>query len=314
MRKINLKLIRGLGALLVAVGLVNVLIYFYPGKESGPPDVFPPVFSTDLNSRFAVIGDFGLAGEHEADVADLVKSWQPDFIVTTGDNNYSGGSELTIEKNIGQYYSDYIVPCFNCDPGEYPTQNRFFPVPGNHDWKSIVCVGDYCRGPYLEYFSLPGDKLYYDFIWGSVHFFMLDSNPQEPDGISPDSVQGQWLKERLAASTSDWNVVIAHHPPYSSGKHGSNEFMQWPFQEWGADIVMSGHDHTYERIEVVGFPYIVNGLGGKSRYTFGAAVSGSQIRYNQDFGAMLIEATPQALVLEFITRTGETIDHFELDH
>jgi len=57
---------------------------------------------------FAVIGDFGLAGQNEADVANLVKSWNPDFIVTAGDNNYPDGAVWSIDDNIGQYYHDYI--------------------------------------------------------------------------------------------------------------------------------------------------------------------------------------------------------------
>ena len=59
---------------------------------------------------FAVIGDFGLAGNNELEVANLVKSWNPDFIITTGDNNYELGESSTIDANIGQYYHDYIYP------------------------------------------------------------------------------------------------------------------------------------------------------------------------------------------------------------
>jgi tartrate-resistant acid phosphatase type 5 len=60
--------------------------------------------------RFAAIGDYGLAGNNELAVANLVKSWNPDFIVTLGDNNYPLGADSTIDQNIGQYYHDYIYP------------------------------------------------------------------------------------------------------------------------------------------------------------------------------------------------------------
>src|SRR3990172_1293347 len=60
--------------------------------------------------HFAVIGDYGSAGKAELDVANQVKSWNPDFIVTTGDNNYDSGSASTIDANIGQYYHDFIFP------------------------------------------------------------------------------------------------------------------------------------------------------------------------------------------------------------
>jgi hypothetical protein len=62
------------------------------------------------NVRFAVIGDYGQAGRPEQDVANLVKSWDPDLIITAGDNNYPTGSAATIGQNIGQYYHDFIYP------------------------------------------------------------------------------------------------------------------------------------------------------------------------------------------------------------
>ena len=52
----------------------------------------------------------------------------------------------------------------------------------------------------------------------------------------------------LAASTAPWKIVYMHHPPYSSSQHGSTPGMQWPFENWGASLVLTGHDHTYERI------------------------------------------------------------------
>jgi hypothetical protein len=62
------------------------------------------------NVRFAVIGDYGLASQPEADVANLVRGWNPDLIITTGDNNYPLGAQSTIDQNIGQYYYDFIYP------------------------------------------------------------------------------------------------------------------------------------------------------------------------------------------------------------
>jgi hypothetical protein len=62
----------------------------------------------DSRVRFAVIGDFGLDGESEAKVADLVTSWNPDFVITTGDNNYFQGAASTIDQNIGKYYCQFI--------------------------------------------------------------------------------------------------------------------------------------------------------------------------------------------------------------
>lgn len=299
--------------IILVVGLLTLFSWLYPPASSVLNNTHTPIFSTSQNTRFAVIGDFGQSGKPEADVATLVKGWNPDFIVTTGDNNYSNGSRFSIDNSIGKYYYQFIGSDSG-NSGNNSNQNRFFPVLGNHDWISTTCAFDPCRGPYFGYFSLPGNERYYDFIWGSVHFFVLDSDTQEPDGVSPDSVQGLWLKQHLSNSTATWKIVVLHHSPYSSGKeHGSIKYMRWPFQEWGASAVLSGHDHIYERLDVNGIPYFVNGLGGNQDiYSFNVPIPESEIRFNQDYGAMLVEANPQALTFQFITRTGTLVDQLTL--
>jgi hypothetical protein len=255
--------------------------------------------------RFAVIGDYGSGEQPEEDVANLVKSWQPDFIITTGDNNYPVGSAETIDANIGRYYHDYIHP-YHGKFGQGADRNRFFPTLGNHDW-------DTERGqPYLDYFSLPGNERYYDFTWGPLHFFALDSDSRQPDGVGRSSIQAAWLQERLAGSTAIWKIVYMHVPPYSSGYWGSIDWMRWPFEEWGATAVLSGHDHNYERIIHGNFPYFVNGLGGGAIYPLGEVIEGSQKRYNADYGAMLVEAREEQLVFRFINRSGELIDEYSI--
>lgn len=254
---------------------------------------------------FAVIGDYGLAGQAAADVAQLVKRWQPDFIITTGDNNYPNGAAVTIDENIGQYYHEFIHP-YRGEYGQGATTNRFFPAMGNHDWYTLGAR------PYLDYFTLPGNERYYDFTWGPLHLFAVNSAWQEPDGFRSTSVQADWLRQGLAASTSPWKLVYMHVPPFSSGYHGSAAWMQWPFAEWGATAVMAGHDHHYERLLIDGVPYFVNGLGGGARYSLGAIVPGSQVQYQADHGAMRVEASDSEIRFEFITRHGEVIDSYTI--
>jgi len=254
---------------------------------------------------FAAIGDYGTAGKAEADIASLVTGWKPDFILAVGDNNYDSGAAGTIDDNIGQYYHNYIFPYVG-KYGPGATTNQFFPVLGNHDWISTNAQ------PYDNYFLQEGSKRYYDFVRGPVHFFMLDSDAHEPDGISATSTQALWLKTGLANSTSQWNVIVLHHAPYSSGKHGSTLTAQWPFAAWGADAVISGHDHTYERLLHDQIPYFVDGLGGSSIYEFGEPLPGSQVRYNADYGALRVTASDSALKFEFINRGGVLIDTFSL--
>ncbi|MBL8046314.1 MAG: metallophosphoesterase [Anaerolineales bacterium] len=261
--------------------------------------------------RFAVIGDFGANTPEEAAVATLVKSWGPQFIITTGDNSYPDSSTQTqLDTNVGQYYWEYIYP-YN---GTYTTSvggpiapanyNRFWPSAGNHDWYNTTDLA-----PYRAFFSLPNNERYYTFTAGPVAFFAVSSDGPEPDGITAASVQGQWLQAQLAASNAPWQVVYFHHPPYSSGSvHGSTANLQWPFKAWGADVILSGHVHNYERLNVGSLPYIVNGAGGAGLYGFAAPLPESQVRYSASHGAQLVEASTTGLRLKFINTAGTVID------
>jgi tartrate-resistant acid phosphatase type 5 len=264
--------------------------------------------STD-SLAFAVIGDYGYKSNPEKKVADLVKSWNPDLIITTGDNNYFAGDFSTLKRNISSYYSDYI---YNFDaPAEYQCNgkaydekiNRFFPSPGNHDDNNREHLI-----PYLNFFTLPGNEINYSFSWGSVNFFSLNSLP---DDISD---QKEWLKDQLAISKSEFNIVYFHHSPYSPGPHGNNEKMQWNFQEMGADVVITGHDHLYARVEKKEeeeFYYLVNGAGGCSLYSCdGNILDSDQFSVfccDNNYGAIKGTATYDKLILEFISISDPSV-------
>jgi hypothetical protein len=183
---------------------------------------------------------------------------------------------------------------------------------GNHDW-GTKSGSPPLPQPYLDYFTLPGNERYYNFSRGPVEFFAIDSDSNEPDGRSSTSIQATWLQNQLATSRSPWKLVYMHHPPYSSSSHGSEAMMQWPYQAWGATAVLAGHDHTYERIILAGFPYFVNGLGGRSRYSIGTPIPGSMVRYNSDYGAMLVEASSSCISFQFTSRTGTVIDTYTIN-
>lgn len=276
--------------------LVLILVVFLTSPQNFH------VHAQSLHITFAVIGDYGLAGQPAADVAALVKSWNPAFIVTTGDNNQKGG-KLEMDGNIGQYYHEYLYNYIGTY-GEGSATRRFYPTMGNHDWS-----GEGVKA-YLEYFRLRDFQRYYEFVEGPIHFFMVDSDRSEPDGVTANSQQATWLKKGLAASTSPFNIVIFHHPPYSSGWHGSNDWMRWPFKEWGADVILSGHDHLYERLMVNGIPHFINGLGGAEIYKFETVIPESQVRFNLDYGAMRVEATSDTIKFQMFTRTGMLVDEY----
>jgi tartrate-resistant acid phosphatase type 5 len=253
------------------------------------------------NVRVTVIGDYGWSGPAEQQVAELVDSFRTDYVITTGDNNYPLGEASTIDQNIGQYFSELIYP-YRGSYGSSATENRFFPTLGNHDWYAESAAA------YLAYFSLPGNERYYDVVLGDIHFFAIDSDEHEPDGNSATSLQGTWIRQRLAASTQAFNIVAMHHPPYSSGPHGNTEIMQWPYAEWGVDLVLAGHDHGYERLQIDGITYVVSGLGGASIYSYGEGVPGSIVRYSKQYGATLLEADSQEMRLSFFNVDGQLVD------
>ena len=255
--------------------------------------------------RFAIIGDYGQYGSAAESVADLVKSWVPDFITTVGDNNYANNLTSEIDGNIGEYYHQFMHPYAGSN-GTGADINRFFPVLGNHDWDDPA--------QYFDYFTLPGNERYYTFGWGPVRFFMIDSDEREPDGVDALSDQAMWLRDQLAASTAVWNLVHLHHSPYSSAdKHGSQTTLQWPFAQWGAHAVFSGHDHNYERLHRDGIVYFVNGLGGSSRRGFDRRpLKESAVRYWRNYGAMRIDADAERVTMRFIDIEKLLIDTVHL--
>lgn len=279
---------------------------------------------TAESTTFAVIGDYGRGDDNEAAVARLVASWDPAYIIAVGDDYYqSAGGTGTVEydESTGAYYcrwlADVTTTGTRC-PSGLASGNAFFPAMGNHDYSDAAPA----PATYLSYFRLPGagftntsgNERYYDFVQGPIHFFVLNSNPEEPDGTSSSSPQAAWLTAQLAASTSPWNIVYDHHPPYSSDStHGSSTDMRWPFAQWGADAVISGHAHTYERIMSDGIVYFVNGLGGAPRHTFTTQLPGSAVRYDADWGAQKVTVAPTNLRFDFYNVAGELIDTYTLN-
>lgn len=259
--------------------------------------------SIQLNAQMlAVFGDYGNGGAGERSVAELVRRHNPDYIITTGDNNYPSGKASTIDQNIGQFYAAWIGS-YKGAYGKGSEKNRFFPCIGNHDWMTW-------RGaPYKKYFDLPGNERYYDVILGNVHLFVLNSNKGEKHGTTENSRQAKWLREQLGKSDSRWKIVVMHHAPYvSDDLHGNSTWMQWPFKEWGATLVLSGHAHVYERSVVNGLTYIVSGLGGASSYPLAEKNAETLVQYNNKYGALFARAEENVLNLKFVTIDNEVID------
>lgn len=258
---------------------------------------------------FAVIGDYGTDDPVEGEVANMVSSWNPDFIITTGDNNYPLGAAGTIQKNIGKYYCDYI---YNPDApvnqqchgkAEAEKQNRFFPSPGNHDNYSAPPMQ-----PYLDYFSLPGDERNYEFTWGPVHFYSMNTG-KSGNIKCCESAEAKWLNAAATKSITPFNFVYFHHPPYSVSNHGSSTDLQWPYSDWKIDAVFSGHEHVYEKVidKMNSTPiYLVCGNSGREHLydcdSNPLDTSRFDVRCdNTHFGAIRVKVNSTQAIFEYFT-------------
>ena len=267
----------------------------------------PALGSTSL----AIVGDPGYGGAGEASVATMVGGWNPDAVVLMGDNYYTAGlgpasGPAAYDTSVGRYYCPFLKGAFSgayCAGGT-SSVNRLWPILGNHDYSDGGIAN------YLSYFSLPGTERYYDQRIGPVHLFVLDSDEMLRSS-SELATEQAWLKAGLAASTAPFQVVALHHPAYTSSARGPYSPLRWDYKEWGADLVLNGHDHFYERLSSGGLTYVVNGIGGASLSAWPSpGVSQSVAHYSGTFGAMRITATDTELVNEFVTTDGVVRDRF----
>jgi hypothetical protein len=157
-------------------------------------------------------------------------------------------------------------------------------VPGNHDYESPGAT------PYFDYFGAnagPSGLGYYSFELGNWHAIALNSHI----AVTVDSTQGAWLRANLAANATRCTIAYWHTPRFSSGRHGDQVQMRdfWRLlYDAGADVVLSGHDHTYERFapqDPDGMPdpqrgirQFIAGTGGANTYQFATIRSNSEMR------------------------------------
>jgi tartrate-resistant acid phosphatase type 5 len=261
--------------------------------------------------EFAIITDYGYASDTTvADVADMVNSWNPDFIVTAGDNNQDGDCDQDCYASVvGAYYGPEAISSERTD---FMSSGNFYPLAGNHDYYADSSSDGLDN--YLAYFTLPAageaEPSYYDFVQGPVHFFMLDSGYTDNAAPPSSSTQQSWLQAGLSASTATWNIVMFHIPAYSSGtSHVDNTYMQWDFEGWGADFVITGHVHVYDRIYKGegNLRYFTAGTAGNNTRNGNSSYSGVEAYYyNGDSGAMRVNASDTSITFEYITTNGTT--------
>jgi len=245
----------------------------------------------DGSVRFAVIGDTGSGTEKQRDVGTMMAQYRAvypfEFVLMMGDNLYGGEAPKDFEKKFSGPYKALL-----------DNNVKFYASLGNHDQALQVNYAN---------FNMNG-KEYYRFKKGNVAFYALNSNYM-------DKKQVEWLQSELSKDNSDWKVCFFHHPPYSSAKaHGSDpqlrEVVEPIFIKYGVNVVLTGHDHVYERIKPQkGIYYFVSGAGGKLRE--GDVKDTSPIidkSFDRDLHFMLFEVAGDQMYFQAISRTGETID------
>jgi hypothetical protein len=274
--------------------------------------------------RFGVIGDYGVSGASLENISRMIRSWNPDFILSTGDNTYGDlnpnldrsailpGIHNVWEFNIGAYFGAYLpqraVLKF---PLQTSPTTRFFPTVGNHDSAPDSGNGGTIEG-YLDYFHnnpggqprLPTDRgavhnqdvSYYAIRRGPIDIFVLDGDiPTRPDLAA---AQKAWLTAQVAASTARWKIASFHQPPMTSGFRAASTWMSWDELKL-VDAIFCGHDHFYERLDYFGTPLFITGAGGQFLYTFRSPPDPRSLyRYNLNHSAMLITADATSLKCE----------------
>jgi hypothetical protein len=251
-----------------------------------------PASGTGARVRTLVIGDSGGGGSDQRALYGQLETVPFDLMIHTGDIAYDHG---TLGDFEGKFFDVY---------GALLRRAPIFPASGNHEYDTADATA------FREVFVLPengqpaGRERWYSYDWGDVHFVALDT---ERTGAE----QAAWLEADLAANRLPWTVVYGHKPPHSTGEHGSDAaFVQFfvPILEaHDVDLVLSGHDHHYERFKPQhGVLYVVSGGGGKGTRD----VSGGPITAYAEavIHCVVVEVQGDTLTLHAIDAVGREFD------
>ena len=254
-----------------------------PSPNLGPPAVFVGA------------GDIADCGPGAAATARLLDALGG-TIFTAGDNAYDAGTE-----------ADFAA-CFAPTWGRHLARIR--PSPGNHDYLTAGAAG------YFAYFgdrAGPAGRGYYSFDLGAWHIVSLNSNVS----VAAGSEQDRWLAADLAAARQRCVLAFWHHPRFSSSLHGSDARLtdMWrTLYDARADLVVNGHDHSYERFApqtpsgaadpIRGIREFVVGTGGAPLYPFVQIEPNSEVRYNGGWGVLKLSLDETGYAWAFIPAEG----------
>ena len=279
-----------------------------------------PAAGTDGTVRVVAAGDIACDPTRQADpeegptvgptcaqqaTADLASSLDPDDVLPLGDNAYTNGT-------LARYRRLYQPAWGRLDRISHP-------VPGNHEY--ITSAESVDAAGYFAYFRRKAGDVrqgWYSFDLGRWHLIALNGRCPPAGGCGPGSPQERWLRADLAAHADDACVLAYwHEPRFSSGRHGNDKaygaFWEALYRA-GAEIVVNGHDHDYERFAPQtpdgradpdrGIREFVVGTGGANLRAFRAVQPNSEVRYNSSFGVLLLELRPDGYGWRFVPAAG----------
>ncbi len=256
----------------------------------------------------AAVGD-GAGGEPpEADVVNLIASWNPNLFLYLGD--------VYEEGTITEFYNYYRPSTFY---GKFHSITD--PTIGNHEYLTGQATG------YFDYWdNVPN---YYSFDAGGWHLISLNTNCSQVGGCGTTSAQYQWLVQDLATHPAVCTLVFYHEPLYDVGPEGQPPNSLPPITAtWsllaqnGVDIVLNGHDHNYQRwkpldgsgnVSPGGVTEFVVAGGGHSIQAF--AITDSRLVVGFDtltspvtYGALKLALHPTSVNWQYINTSGTTLD------
>jgi hypothetical protein len=241
--------------------------------------------------------------------ADIISAGGPSAVLALGDLQYDAGNLSNFQQSYDRSW------------GAFKAQTR--PVIGNHEGITADTGAGYCvyfgAAAHCNANRRQGGAAFYSFDVGDWHVVVLNSNCVAAGGCDVGSPQYQWLQNDLAANPRACTLAAWHHPRWSSGADGSNVFMQPIWQLlWanGADLVLSGHSHDYERFAPMdaagtantpeGNRSFVVGTGGAYFTGLGAPAPGSEVRQNTAFGVLRLGLHPTSYDWKFVPASGST--------
>lgn len=285
-----------LGVVLALAAIGAVVVAVVSARGQAPPAV-------ERDTTILAAGDIAMCTYQDDEATAELLNLSAGPILTLGDTAYPEGSE------------EDFAECYDPTWGEQKARTR--PVPGNHDYDTENAA------PYFAYFGPaagPPDRGYYSFDLAGWHIVALNSNCDHvPGGCSDGSPQLEWLREDLAQNQTPCTLAYWHHARFSSGFHGNDDDVAAFFDvlyEADADVVLTGHDHDYERWAPVdpegnvdqarGIREFVVGTGGAPLRPFETVHPASEVRNAETHGILQMTLLPDAYDWEFLPEEGGT--------